>query len=96
MAATESPLHVTTTVPEPYVHVDNRALILHDGKGCVMYGSSSFPWLAETLRILLAERRATRQQGPQVFGGFLHEDGSATTRVSGPDLQLLYARLTRP
>ena len=47
MAGFEAPLQLTTTVPGPYVHVDNRALVLHDGRHCVMYGRASFPWLAE-------------------------------------------------
>jgi hypothetical protein len=78
MATTDTPLTIPCSVPEPYVHVDNRALILHDGRACVMYNSAAYPWLAATLQLLIDERRATRQQGPQLFGGFLREDGSAT------------------
>jgi hypothetical protein len=107
MSAFDAPLHLTSSVPDPYIHVDNRALVLHDGRGCVMYGRSSFPWLAETLRVLLEERRATRQQSSQVFGGFLHDDGRATlyagtvhhlvtTTLSGGDLTTLHTRLSHP
>jgi hypothetical protein len=103
----EAPLHLTTALAEPYVHVDNRALVLHDGRNCVMYGRSSFPWLAETLRVLLEERRATRQQSSQVFGGYLHDDGRATlyagtvhhlvtTTLAPGDLETLHARLGHP
>lgn len=107
MAGFEAPLQLTTTVPGPYVHVDNRALVLHDGRHCVMYGRSSFPWLAETLRVLLEERRATRQQSAQVFGGFLYDDGRATlyagtvhhlltTTLAAEDLTTLHTRLSHP
>jgi hypothetical protein len=72
------PLNLPATVPKPYLHLDNRALVLHDGRCCVVYAQAAFPWLAETLRVLTEEGRATRQQGAQLFGGFLHEDRSAT------------------
>jgi hypothetical protein len=103
MDAYGSPLHVASTVPEPYVHLDNRSLVLHDGRHCVMYASSAFPWVAETIRVLLEEQRATRQQGQNVFGGFVHGEhatiyaGSvnqlATTTLALTDLELLRARL---
>lgn len=107
MAVFETPLQLATTAPDPYIHVDNRALILHDGRSCVMYGRASFPWLAEALRVLLEERRATRQQSAQVFGGFLQDDGRATlyagsvhhlvtTTLSAEDLITLHARLSHP
>jgi hypothetical protein len=107
MAGFEAPLQLATATPDPYIHVDNRALILHDGRNCVMYGRASFPWLAETLRVLLEERRATRQQSAQVFGGFLHDDGRATlyagsvhhlltTTLSAADITALHARLSHP
>ena len=57
MDAYGSPLHVASTVPEPYVHLDNRSLVLHDGRHCVMYANSAFPWVAETIRVLLDELR---------------------------------------
>ena len=107
MAAFESPLQLATVAPDPYIHLDNRALIVHDGRHCVMYSQSSFRWLAETLRVLIEERRATRQQSAQVFGGFLHDDGRATlyagsvhhlvtTSLSAADLEALHQRLSKP
>ena len=107
MAAFETPLQLATVAPDPYIHVDNRAVIVHDGRHCVMYGQSSFRWLAETLRVLLEERRATRQQSAQVFGGFLDQEGRATlyagtvhhlltTTLSAEDLTTLHTRLSHP
>lgn len=79
MEPTEKPLTVRASAPSaPYLHLDNRALIIYDGRGVVMFQHGSYPWLSETLKVLFDEQRATRQQGPNVFGGFLHEDGSAT------------------
>jgi hypothetical protein len=78
MAATDSPLTLAATVPSPYLHADNRALVLHDGRSCAMYASSSYPWLGQTLGLIISERRATRQQGPNVFGGWLHDDDQVT------------------
>lgn len=79
MEPSEKPLTVRASAPStPYLHLDNRALIIYDGRGVVMFPHGSYLWLAETLKVLAAERRATRQQGPNVFGGFLHEDGAAT------------------
>jgi hypothetical protein len=78
MVPSSDPLTLPASVPAPYVHLDNRALVLHDGRATVLYGSAAFTWLGETLRVLGDERRATRQQGSQVFGGVVHDDGSAT------------------
>jgi hypothetical protein len=107
MGPTDTPLTVAASVPKPYVHVDNRALMLHDGRTCVMYNSAAYPWLAATLQVLLDERRATRQQGPQVFGGFIHDDDAGATLYAGTvhhlvtcdvsveDLRALHAKLGR-
>ena len=79
MDATDTPLTVRASAPSgPYLHLDNRALIIYDGRGVVMFPHGSYMWLSETLKVLAVEKRATRQQGPNVFGGFTHEDGSAT------------------
>ena len=99
------PMTIAVSASAPYVHLDNRALVLHDGRSCVMFSGSAFPWIAETLRVLHDERRATRQQGPSVFGGFLHDDGAATLYagsvhhlitcdVAADDLEALRTRLT--
>lgn len=78
MDATAPPLTVPAVAPSPYLHLDNRALVIHDGQACVLFQHGAFPWVEETLRVLVEEKRATRQQGPQVLGGFTGEDGSAT------------------
>lgn len=78
MDALDRPLTIEASVARPYLHLDNRVLVIHDGRICVSYGNATFAWIAETLRVLHDERRATRQQGAHVFGGFLHQDGSAT------------------
>ena len=108
MDALDKPLTVTVTTPGPYVHLDNRALVLHDGRSCVVYANAAFTWISETLRLILAERRATRQQGAQVFGGFVHEDderratlyagtayGLVTCDIATADLETLHAQLGR-
>lgn len=106
MDATDTPLTVPAVVPQPYLHLDNRAMVINDGQACVLFQQNAFPWVSETLRVLVDERRATRQQGPQVLGGFLNEDGSATlyagtvhhviTVVLGAaDLEHLRAKLAR-
>ena len=106
MDASDKPLTVEASTPAPYVHLDNRALVLHDGRACVVYGTAAFPWLCETLRVLVEDGRATRSQGAQVFGGFVHADGRATLYaatqtgivtcdVSGEAVRELHARLGR-
>jgi len=66
---------VTTTVgarqPAPYVHADNRGLILCNGPRCVCIPASGLRTAAETFEIIAGEQRATRQQGPHVVGGYL-------------------------
>jgi hypothetical protein len=76
--ALDAPLTLPAQTPEPYLHVDNRTLVIFDGRSCVLFQHGAFPWVAETLRVLVDERRATRQQGPQILGGFLAADGAAT------------------
>jgi hypothetical protein len=102
----DKPLTVGVSVPEPYVHLDNRALVLHDGRACVAYANAAFPWIGETLRVIVEEGRATRQQGPQIFGGFVREgdvatlyagtaDGIVTCDISVAALRELHGRLGR-
>ena len=73
----DAPLTIEVAPAKPYLHLDNRALVLHDGRDCVLFANAAFAFLGETLRVLIDEGRATRQQGAQVFGGFV-EDGTAT------------------
>jgi hypothetical protein len=74
----DKPFTVEVSAPRPYVHLDNRALVIHDGRASVVYGSAAFRWVAETLRVIIDEGRATRQQSTQLLGGFVHDDGTVT------------------
>jgi hypothetical protein len=69
------------TVPavqsSPFVHVDERAVVLCDGSRVVVFEQAMVRWVAETLRVMCDEGRATRSQGDRVFGGFLGDEGSA-------------------
>jgi hypothetical protein len=93
MDALDRPLTIAASTPAPYVHVDNRALVLHDGRTCVVYNHATFAWISETLRVLVEEGRATRQQGTQVFGGFVH-DGDAATLYAGTAYGLITCDVT--
>jgi hypothetical protein len=61
---------VRARLPEPYVHADNRGLILCNGPGCVYIPASQLRSCAETFQIIADEGRATRGQGPHVVGGY--------------------------
>lgn len=71
-------LTLSAQTPRPYVHLDNRALVMHDGRRAVAFGNATYKWLAETVALLVEEQRATRQQGSRIFGGFIRADGTAT------------------
>ena len=58
-----------------FIQVDNRALILFDGLRGAMLPSATFPWVAETLSLVLEEQRATRSQHQHVLGGLVLPDG---------------------
>ncbi len=60
--------------PEPYIHLDNRGMVLCNGPRCVMIPAGRFPWVADTLALLGEEDRATRTQGDHVLGGYATED----------------------
>jgi hypothetical protein len=57
------------TTSSPFVHVDERALILCDGRSTVMFEQARRRWVAETLDILLFEGRATRTQRDRTLIG---------------------------
>lgn len=63
-------LTVQARSPNPYVHVDNRGLILCNGPRCVCVPASQLRACAETLEVIAAEKRATRTQGPHILGGY--------------------------
>jgi hypothetical protein len=98
-------LTIAAQTPRPYVHLDNRALVIHDGRQSVAFGNATYKWLAETVEVLIQEQRATRQQGSRIFGGFIRADGTATLfagtmdglvtcDVAFNDLRTLYGGLT--
>jgi hypothetical protein len=64
--------------PEPHLHLDNRALIVHAGTRTLRVGASSFPWVLETLQVLADEGRASRSSGQLFSGGFMGPDGEVT------------------
>ncbi len=61
---------------EPYVYLDNRALVLSNGPHGVIFHRAQGRWLAETLTIIADEQRATRIMQHRLFGGFVEADGS--------------------
>jgi len=62
----------------PFVHVDERAVVFHDGTATVQFERARRRWVHETLEILVGEGRATRTHGVHTLGGFLGDDGTAT------------------
>jgi hypothetical protein len=65
-----SSVTVSARLPAPYVHGDNRGLVLCNGPQCVYIPASQVRSFGETLEILAAEGRATRAQGGHVIGGY--------------------------
>ena len=76
-----SSLTVQARLPQPYVHVDNRGLILCNGPRCVCVPASQLRTCAETFEIIAEEKRATRTQGPHIVGGYL--DGGDVVLYAG-------------
>ena len=51
---------------EPYVYLDNRALVLSNGPHGLIFHRAQGRWLAETLTIIAEEQRATDPSTPPV------------------------------
>jgi hypothetical protein len=64
---------------EPFVHIDERAVVFYDGTAAVQFERARRRWVHETLGILLDEGRATRTHGVHTLGGFLGDDGGSAT-----------------
>ena len=79
--------------PGPHVHLDNRSLFLSDGARTVMFSLSQQRWLAETLDIIAADGRASRDQQHHVFGGF-RADSGAVVLYAGAQEALVAVRVT--
>jgi hypothetical protein len=75
MVDSSTSLTLNAEAPAPYVHLDNRALVLCNGSSCVILPSARFPWVRETFALIASERRATRTQGDHVLGGFATDEG---------------------
>lgn len=73
--------------PEPYVHADNRGLVLCNGYQSVLIPGSQLRACAETFGIIAEEGRATRAQAQHVVGGF--KAGSEVVIYAGTLDQLL-------
>ena len=76
MLGSDTPLHVGARVADPYVHLDNRALVIHDGSRGALFPSAMLGWVRETVKVLADEKRATRRQGDHVLGGLVADDGN--------------------
>lgn len=75
-----APLSATfaASAAEPFVHVDERAVVFYDGTAAVQFERARLRWVHETLTILLDDGRATRTHGVHTLGGFVAPDGQAT------------------
>ena len=77
------PLTLQAELAEPYVYLDNRALVLSNGPHGLIFHRAQGRWLAETLthyaehgRYWRDEQRATRILQHRLFGGFVEPDGA--------------------
>ena len=84
MLAGDSSITIAGRGVGPYLHADNRGLVIFDGGRCVLVPATMLPWVAETIGILLDEKRATRHRGDVNFGGFVADDGASVTLYAGP------------
>ena len=78
------PLTVPARSPAPYLHLDNRGLVMFDGGRCVIFDGSTLGWVRETFDLLVEERRATRHRGDRFLGGMVSDDGRTVTLYGGP------------
>jgi hypothetical protein len=93
MIDSSTSLTVAASTPEPYVHLDNRGLVISNGPRCVMMPAASFRFAAETLELIAAERRATRNQHDHILGGF--QAGDDVVLFGGQRDDLVSVRLPR-
>jgi hypothetical protein len=78
---------VGAKLPSPYVHADNRGLVLCNGLQCVFIPGSQLRSCAETFGIIAEEGRATRSQAQHVVGGY--KEGGDVVIYAGTQDQLL-------
>ena len=63
-------LTVPARLPAPYIHADNRGMVLCNGPQCVLIAASQLRQCADTFAIIADEGRATRTQAQHVVGGY--------------------------
>jgi hypothetical protein len=80
-------LTIPARLPAPYVHADNRGMVMCNGPQCVFIAASQLRSCAETFGLIADEGRATRTQGPHVVGGY-QADGSVVLYAGTQDLLL--------
>ncbi|MEA2228704.1 MAG: hypothetical protein QOF04_2334 [Solirubrobacteraceae bacterium] len=74
MTDSSTSLTIAAHRPDPYVHLDNRGLMICNGLACALLPAANLRWAAETFDLVADERRATRAQGNHVVGGFVNDD----------------------
>jgi hypothetical protein len=80
-------LTIPVRLPAPYVHADNRGMVICNGPQCVFVAASQLRSCAETFEIIASDGRATRSQGPHVVGGY-KLDGQVVLYAGTQDLLL--------
>lgn len=78
------PFTVAGRMANPYLHLDNRGLVVFDGDRGVVFAGAMLGWVRETVDLLIEERRATRHRSENYLGGWIHEDGTSATVYAGP------------
>lgn len=82
--------------PAPFVHFDNRGLVLSNGGRCAAFtGAALVQWVAETLDIVAEEGRATRSQHERVVGGFQVTPSGPVVVFAGERGQVLSVELSQ-
>jgi hypothetical protein len=92
MLDASSSVTVAARLPAPYVHGDNRGLVLCNGPQCVFIAGSQVRACAETFDIIASEGRATRGQGGHVVGGY--KNGEDIVLYAGTQDDLISVTLT--
>jgi hypothetical protein len=95
MLAGDSPVTIGARTADPYLHLDNRGLVVSDGRHGVLFPANTLPWVAETIGLIIEERRATRRQGEHILGGFLEADEQSAVLYAGPPTNLVSVVVAR-
>ncbi len=86
-------LTLPAEAPAPYIHLDNRVLVISSGIRAMTFNRNQDRWVSETLKIIADEKRATRTQSHHVLGGFVDDDG--VVLYAGLDSDLLSVHLSQ-